>query len=69
MKIVPNWGQYGSKHNKTSMGTYAVPSDLQMYNDGAWFQAYQKLAWGSMVPNRNVLGCIMMAFTMHRSRL
>ena len=28
-----------------------VPSDLQMYNDGAWFQAYQKLAWGSMVPN------------------
>ena len=46
-----------------------VPSDLQMYNDGAWFQAYQKLAWGSMVPNRNVLGCIMMAFTMHRCRL
>ena len=28
-----------------------VPSDLQMNNDGAWFQAYQKLAWGSMVPN------------------
>ena len=34
-----------------------VPSDLQMYNDGAWFQAYQKLAWGSMVPN--VFLCIM----------
>ena len=45
------------------MGTYAVSSDLQMYYDGAWFQAYQKLAWGSMVPNalenKNVLGCIM----------
>ena len=44
-----------------------------MYNDGAWFQAYQKLAWGSMVPNalenRMVVTCIMMAFTMRRCRL
>ena len=52
-----------------------VPSILKtsMGNDGAfWFQAYQKLVWGSMVPNAlqicSVVLSIMMAFTMRHCR-
>ena len=54
-----------------------VPSILKtsMGNDGAfWFQAYQKLVWGSMVPNgskcfTNVLSCIINYDGIHNASL